>query len=94
MQVKSIAEYSKEEHSAILSTFIKLQFVKIGLCVYMFEWSLKTGFTVTKNRKLAASNYTHMLYAYLRTRTCRYAHSDTSISFHVNVCLTLSNLLE
>ena len=34
------------EHSAILSTFIKLPFV-IKICVLStFEWLLKTGFTV------------------------------------------------
>ena len=45
MQVKSIAECSKGEHSAILSTFIKLPFhIKIFLSI--FEWLLKTGFTV------------------------------------------------
>ena len=34
------------EHSAILSTFIKLPFV-IKICgLSIFEWSLKTGFTV------------------------------------------------
>ena len=45
MKVKSIAECSKE-HSAILSTFIKLPFV-IKICVLsIFEWPLKTGFTV------------------------------------------------
>ena len=38
MQVKIIAEW---EHSAILSTFIKLSFV-----LSIFEWPLKTGFTV------------------------------------------------
>ena len=32
------------EHSAIRSTFIKLQFVKYFLS--FFEWPLKTGFTV------------------------------------------------
>ena len=43
MQVKSIAEW---EHSAILSTFIKLPFV-IKICVLsMFEWPFYTGFTV------------------------------------------------
>ena len=42
MKVESIAE----EHSAILSTFIKLPFV-IKICVLsIFEWRLKTGFTV------------------------------------------------
>ena len=35
------------EHSAILLTFIKLPFV-IKICVLsIFEWSLKTGFTVS-----------------------------------------------
>ena len=48
MQVKSIAECSKE-HSAILSTFIKLPFV-IKICVLStFEWPLKTGLTVNIN---------------------------------------------
>ena len=48
MQVKSIAE------SAILSTFIKLLFV-IKICVLsIFEWQLKTGFTV-----LAYTKYGH-----------------------------------
>ena len=43
MQVKSIAE---GEHSAILSIFIMLSFV-IKICVLsIFEWPLKTGFTV------------------------------------------------
>ena len=35
MQVKSIAE---EEHSAILSTFIKLTFVIKSFAVSIFEW--------------------------------------------------------
>ena len=36
----------QQEHSAILSTFIKLPFV-IKICVLsIFEWPLKTGFTV------------------------------------------------
>ena len=34
------------EHSAILSTFIKLQFVIKISVLYIFEWPLKTGFTV------------------------------------------------
>ena len=34
------------EHSAIRSTFIKLQFVFKNLVLYIFEWPLKTGFTV------------------------------------------------
>ena len=34
------------EHSAILLTFIKLQFVIRIFVLCIFEWSLKTGFTV------------------------------------------------
>ena len=41
MQVKSIAE-----HSAILSTFIQLPFVIKIFVLSLFEWQLKTGFTV------------------------------------------------
>ena len=48
MQVKSIAESSKGEHSAILSTFIKLPFI-IQIFVFVFFWVASytvTGFTV------------------------------------------------
>ena len=45
MQVKSIAESSKG-HSAILLTFIKLPFVLNSFVLSIFEWPLKTGFTV------------------------------------------------
>ena len=34
------------EHSAILSTFIKLPFVVKIFVLSVFEWPLKTGFTV------------------------------------------------
>ena len=34
------------EHSAILSTFIKLPFVIQIFVLSIFEWPLKTGFTV------------------------------------------------
>ena len=34
------------EHSAILSTFIKLPFVIKVFVLSIFEWPLKTGFTV------------------------------------------------
>ena len=47
MQVKSIAECS--EHSAILSTFIKLPFVNKIFVLSIFEWPHKTGFTVFVN---------------------------------------------
>ena len=36
----------RREHSAILSTFIKLLFVIKIFVLSMFEWPLKTGFTV------------------------------------------------
>ena len=46
MKVESIAECSKREHSAILSTFIKLPFVIKIFVVSIFEWPFYTGFTV------------------------------------------------
>ena len=45
MQVNSIAEYPRE-HSAILSTFIKLLFVYKTFVLSIFEWPFKTDFTV------------------------------------------------
>ena len=36
----------QEEHSAILLTFIKLPFSIKTIVLYIFEWPLKTGFTV------------------------------------------------
>ena len=36
------------EHSAILSTFIKLQFAFKTFVLSIFEWPLKTGFTVER----------------------------------------------
>ena len=46
MHVKSIAECSKGENSAILSTFIKLPFVIKIFVLSIFEWLFYTGFTV------------------------------------------------
>ena len=34
------------EHSAILSTFIKLSFANKTFVLSIFEWPLKTGFTI------------------------------------------------
>ena len=48
LQVKSIAECSEGEHSAILLAFIKLSFVVKIFALSFFEWPLKTGFTVVK----------------------------------------------
>ena len=45
MQVKSIAECPKGEHSAILLTIFKLPLV-IDFVLSIYEWLLKTGFTV------------------------------------------------
>ena len=45
MLVKSIAEW---EHSAILSTFIKLPFIIKIFVLSIFEWPFYTGFTVIK----------------------------------------------
>ena len=47
MRVKSIAECS---HSAILFTCTKLPPVFKTFVLPIFEWPLKTGFTVTENR--------------------------------------------
>ena len=44
--VKSIAECSKGEHSAILATFIKLPFVTKIIVMSIFERPFYTGFTV------------------------------------------------
>ena len=46
MKVKRIAECSKE-HSAILSTSIKLPFSIKTFVLYIIKWSLKAGFTVS-----------------------------------------------
>ena len=44
------------EHSAILSTFIKLPFVIKIFVLSIFEWPLKTGITVTRHRNLYVLN--------------------------------------
>ena len=46
MPVKRIAECSKWEHSAIISTFIKLPFTVKIFVLSIFECPFKTGFTV------------------------------------------------
>ena len=58
MKVKSIAECSKrsKEHSAILSTFIKLPFVIKILFLSIFEWPYYTGFTVGHKKKNISSH--------------------------------------
>ena len=63
MQVKSIAECSKGEHSAILLTFIKLPFVIKIFVLSIFELPFYTGFTVISFEKtmLTNSNLAFML---------------------------------
>ena len=46
MQVKSIAECSKAEHSAIFLTFIKLPYIIDIFVLSIFEGPLYTGFIV------------------------------------------------
>ena len=43
---KKYCRMLQREHSAILLTFIKLQFVIKIFVLSVFEWPLKTGFTV------------------------------------------------
>ena len=45
MQVK-VLQNAPREHSAILSTSIKLPFVVKTFVLSFYEWPLKTGFTV------------------------------------------------
>ena len=64
MQVISIAECSKGEHSAILSTFIKLPFVIKIFILSIFEWSFYTGFTVVPKSHGLAQIYKQILLSY------------------------------
>ena len=78
MQVKSIAECSKREHSAILLTFIMLQLVIKIFVFSIFEWLLKTGLLYIFTVKLK----------YLIGFTCiffqnRYCHNFMSF-LHLN----------
>ena len=47
MQVK-VLQNAPREHSSILSTFLKLPFAFKTSVLSIFEWLLKTGFTVFK----------------------------------------------
>ena len=46
MQVKKVLQNAPIEHSAILLTCIKLPSVIKTFVVFIFEWPLKTGFTL------------------------------------------------
>ena len=72
MQVKSIAECSKREHSAILSTSIKLSSAFKAFISPIFEWPLKTGFTV------------HALLRYLQECQRVTERPDAPCEFHGN----------
>ena len=61
MQVQNIAECSPGEHSAILSTFIKLPFVIKMFVMSIFEWLFYTGFTV-HNSESPKYKQEHRLY--------------------------------
>ena len=59
MQVKSIAECSKEsilQYFRVLSTFIKLPFVIKIFVLSIFEWPLKTGFPLGSIQSLKSQN--------------------------------------
>ena len=60
------------EHSAILSTFMKLPFVNKIFVLSIFEWLLKTGFTV--------------LIEYYNSGTGRNSHPEQSI-IETSLCL-------
>ena len=45
-QMTKVDTRKEREHSAILSTFIKLPFIFKTFVLSIFEWPLKTGFTV------------------------------------------------
>ena len=62
MQVKSIADCRivQVEHSAILSTFIKLQFVIKIFILSIFEWQFYTGFTVAVKGKMLCHRLEHL----------------------------------
>ena len=59
------------EHSAILSTFIKLPFVINIFVLSSFEWPLKTGFTAVIKFGLSL----HLYYVYISNkRSCQFVH--------------------
>ena len=60
MQVERIAECS--EHSAILLTFMKLPFAIKAFVVSIFEWPLKTDFTVSLSTLIYSCFFFSFLY--------------------------------
>ena len=63
-----------KEHSAILSTFIKLPFVFKTSVLSIFEWRLKIGFTVSSMFKLISLNFTLNNSVSLKTQSGQHIH--------------------
>ena len=100
MQVKSIAECSNGsillwEHSAILSTFIKLPFVIKIFVLSIFEWPFYTGFTVVLTLavihkakhvidKQSDHNYNHLIASVQCVHVKRLA---TILYYHIEMIL-------
>ena len=60
-----VLQNAPREHSTILLTFIKLQFVINTLVLSIFEWPLKTGFTVLVKTFEPVSMYLAFTESYL-----------------------------
>ena len=90
MQVKSVREHSATlltfilEHSATLLTLIKLPFVFKSFVLSIFEWPLKTGFTVGPNlRSLVLFNMPCSIGIY-------HSHLSSKVLCAGIYCLTIS----
>ena len=79
------------EHSAILSTCIKLPFV-MKICVLsIFEWPLKTGFTVFKPGNHPSKNqFSLCIHWVTKISLLPYAHSkDSDQTGQLRACVIL-----
>ena len=80
------------EHSAILSTFIKLPFVVKAFVLYNFKWPLKTGFIVhTKALAVRSMGSLGMISSFLDTD---WKDSDQALITLIKVyrwCLLISS---
>ena len=73
------------EHSAILFTFIKLPFVFKTIVLSIFEWSLKTGFTVVS---CIVYSFSTIQYTKYNNETMHVNENDLAVlkrTFHVNI---------
>ena len=70
------------EHSAILSKFIKLPFVFKIYVLSMFEWPLKTGFTVTMEKTILYHLHERELadYEIVRAKASKGARANGRVS--------------